>query len=67
MTPYPPRPQLYAIHYIEWLIRSGTIKETDPSVFGILVAVAMAEDRIFYERAPNFYNRQLADDSAIGS
>lgn len=57
----------YALRYVRWLIESETVVETGPDAFALLVAVVMAEDRIHYTRAPNFYNEQLQRNSGIGS
>lgn len=64
---YPDRPQLFAVHYIKWLIDSGTTNESGPDAFALLVAVVMREDEVRYARAVNFFNDQLCRHSGIGS
>ncbi len=57
----------FAIQYIKWLCNSGVVRECGPDAFALLVAVVTMEDEIFYSRAPNFYNDQLANRCGIGS
>lgn len=64
---YPQRSQLFAVHYIKWLIDSGTTTESGPDAFALLVAVVMREDEVRYARAVNFFNEQLCRHSGIGS
>lgn len=62
---YPPRPQLYALRYIDWLLQSGLIAETGADGFAILVMVAMQEDRQRYKRHVNFWTKQLCDGCGV--
>lgn len=57
----------YSIRYIRWLMHSGTSSEIGPDAFALLVAVVMTEDEIHYQRAPNFYNEQLANRCGIST
>lgn len=68
MSEYPKdRPQLFALHYVRWLIDAGVVNEIGPDAFALLVAVVMREDDLRYQRAPNFFNEQLMRGCGIGS
>jgi hypothetical protein len=67
MKAYPKRPDLFCVHYVKWLIRSGVANQAGPDAFALLVAVVYREDEIFYQRPPNYFNEQLAKDCGIGS
>lgn len=64
---YPERQSLFALHYVKWLIDSGTTAEAGPDAFALLVAIVMREDEVRYSREVNFYNEQLCRHSGIGS
>jgi hypothetical protein len=64
---YPNREPMFIAHFIRFLIDSGVVNELGPDAFALLVAVAIREDAIRYQRPPNFYNAQLAKDCGIGS
>ncbi len=67
MKAYPKRRELFALHFVKWLVTSGTVNQTGPDAFALLVAVAMREDAVFYQRPPNYFNEQLAQECGIGS
>jgi hypothetical protein len=64
---YPPRPDLFCVKYIKWLIDSGTVNEVGPNAFALLVAVVMREDAVRYQYAPNYFNPQLSREAGIHS
>jgi len=69
MCEYPSdrRDSMFAVRFIRWLIESELTVEAGPDAFALLVAVVMAEDRIRYQRPPNFFNEQICRHSGIGS
>jgi len=69
MSEYPSDRQgtMFGLQYVRWLIESEITVEAGPDAFALLVAVVMAEDRIHYQRAPNFFNEQIQRHSGIGS
>jgi hypothetical protein len=64
---YPPRPDLFCIKYLRWLIDSDTVNEVGPDAFALLVAVVIREDALRYQYAPNYFNPQICRESGIHS
>ena len=61
MDSYPPRSDLFALHYAKWLFASGAAHEAGPDATALLLAVVMLEDEFGCQRPVNFFNEQLMD------
>jgi hypothetical protein len=57
----------FAIRYLKWLFDSGASTEIGPDAVALITAVVICEDELHYERAPNFFNEQLARRCGIAS
>ncbi len=61
---YPERPRFFAMQYQDQLLVSQAIRTIGTDGFALLVRVVLAEDRLWYRRAPNFWNSELTADLA---